>query len=107
MKDILDALEYLQFHFHENIKFHVCLAYYQIADGMMHLNGVMNEDNRFIWKRGPANESPLPQQVVEYLDQIVFPYYYRLFDEEENKEVIERVLENLREMSEDYGPAAF
>ena len=26
-KEILDTLENLQFYFHENIKFHVCLAY--------------------------------------------------------------------------------
>jgi len=31
----------------------------------------------------------------------------KVLETEENKEVIERVLENLREMCEDFGPAAF
>ena len=41
------------------------------------------------------------------LNQIVFPYYFKLFDEEEKKEVIERVLGNMRELTEDYGPGVY
>jgi hypothetical protein len=37
----------------------------------------------------------------------VLPYYLRIFEQEEDKTVIERVLENMRELSEDLGPAVF
>ena len=73
----------------------------------MRLNGVLNEDDRFEWKRGPPTGSPLPQQVTEYFNTIVFPYFFKIFDQEENKEVIEKVLENLRDLSDDFGPAIF
>ena len=37
----------------------------------------------------------------------MFPYYYKLFDEEDEKEVIERAIVNLSELAEELGPAAF
>jgi DNA-directed RNA polymerase subunit L len=37
----------------------------------------------------------------------MIPYYFKLFDQEDNKEVIERALENIIEVAEDFGPAAF
>jgi len=104
MKDILAAQEHLQHYFHENIKFHIALAYLQIATGMMRLNGVMNADDKFDWNKGSPAGSPLPADVMQYLNQIVFPFFYSTFDQEENKEVIERVLENMRELTEDFGP---
>lgn len=79
----------------------------QLAIGLMHLNGVMNQENKFKWIKGAPEGSPLPGQVTEYLNQIVFPYFFKIFDDEDNKEVIERVLSNIRELSEDLGPAAF
>ena len=106
-QEILDALEKLQFYFHENVKYHVSLAYLQIAIGLMRLNGLMNADDKFEWKKGPAAESPIPPAVLEFLSQVVLPYYFQVFDQEEDKTVIERVLENMRELSEDLGPAAF
>lgn len=107
MKDILEAQEHLHFYFHENIKYHVCLAYIQIATGMMRLNGVMNSDDKFEWTKGDPTGSPLPHDVLAFLDRIVFPYFFSLFEKEDNKEVIERALENLREIAEDFGPGAY
>ena len=49
----------------------------------------------------------LPAEVVEYLDTIVLPYYFKIFEQEEEKEVIERTLEALRELADCFGPAAF
>ena len=69
--------------------------------------GVVNEDNLFPWKKGPASESPLPAEVRQYLDQVVLPYYFKVFEQEEDKEVIERTLEALRELADSFGPAAF
>ena len=36
----------------------------------------------------------------------MFDHYYKIFEEEENKEVIEKTLECIREMCEVLGPAA-
>jgi len=58
----------LQDYFHENIKYHVSLAYMQLAIGLMHLNGVMNEENKFKWIKGAPDGSPIPIQVTEYLN---------------------------------------
>jgi len=107
MKEILDTLEELQFYFHENIKFHVALSYQQIGLGLMRKQGVLNAEDKFEWKAGAPAGSPLPVEVVTYLDQIVFPYFFLTFEQEDNKEVIERVFENMREMTHDFGPAVF
>ena len=73
----------------------------------MKANGVINKDKEFIWTAGPASGSPLPADVVQYLDQIVLPYYFKIFEQEDDKEVIERTLEALRELADCFGPAAF
>jgi len=39
LKEVMDGLEGLQFHFHENVKYHVALTYMQIGFGMMKKNG--------------------------------------------------------------------
>ena len=101
------ALENLQFYFHENVKYHVVQAYIQISKGLVKSAGGMTDDNVFPWTRGPASGSPLPADVAQYLDQVVLPYYFKLLDEEEEKEVIERTLEALRELADWFGPAAF
>lgn len=41
------------------------------------------------------------------MDQIVYPYYFKLFDQEDDKEVIERTLESLRDLVDLFGPAVF
>jgi hypothetical protein len=107
MQEILAALERNQQFFHENVKFHTVLAYMQIGLGLMKKNGVCDADDKFKWTKGAPSESPLPQEVVDYFDRIVIPYFFELFKSEENKEVIERVLENMREMVIDFGPAVF
>ena len=40
----------------------------QLAIGLMHLNGVMNEENKFKWIKGAPDGSPIPIQVTEYLN---------------------------------------
>lgn len=42
----------------------------------------------------------------EFLDTVVIPHYNRIFEDEANKEVIEKTLECLREMAEELGPAS-
>ena len=105
--DILKALEGLQKHFHENIKYHVSLTYTQIVFGQVKLAGLINEDEKFTWTKGPASGSPLPGDVQNFINQVVLPYYFELFQEETNREVIERVLENMCDLTDDFGPAVF
>ena len=73
----------------------------------MRLNGLMNSDDKFEWQKGTHASNALPPQVLELLNTIALPYYFKIFDQEEDKSVIERVLENMIQMSEDLGPAAF
>lgn len=51
-------------------------------------------------------KTPLPEQAVEFIDQVIFHHYFKIFEEEDNKEVIEKTLECIREMCEVLGPAA-
>lgn len=44
---------------------------------------------------------------MELLNQIVFPYYFDLFQREDDKEVIERVIVNMSELAEELGPCAY
>lgn len=73
----------------------------------MGANGALDKEKEFAWTKGPASGSPLPEEVMEYLNQVVLPYYFKLFDQEDDKEVIERVLEALRDIAERFGPGAF
>lgn len=107
MKDILEAQEKLHHYFHENVKFHVCQAYNQITLGMIRNHGLLNSEDKFIWTKGSPANSPLPQDVMDFLNRIVFPYFFSLFDQEDNKEVIERTLSNMTELTIDFGPGVF
>lgn len=49
---------------------------------------------------------PLPDKVIEFLDSIVFPHFYKIFEDEQNKEVIEKTLECIRELAEELGPGS-
>lgn len=46
-KEITETLAGLEDYFHKNIKLHVIYAYYQMAFGLMHLNGVLDADDKF------------------------------------------------------------
>ena len=104
MQEILDVLSEISFYFHENIRYHVCQTYLQIAIGL--LRHLINIDGKFSWKKGLPVQIPLPDKVQEFIDQIIFPHYYRIFEDEANKEVIEKTLECIREMCEELGPGS-
>jgi hypothetical protein len=104
MKEIIDVLSDIGDYFHENIRYHVCMTYLQLGVGLVrHFTG---SDEKFPWTKGLPVKTPLPTEVNQYLDQVVLPHYYHIFEEEENKEVIEKTLECVREMCEVLGPAA-
>ena len=85
-KEILESMEKLHHYFHENVKFHVSKAYNDIVLGMMRANGLLTEEDKFEWTAGSPAGCVLPVDVMQMLNQIVFPYMYALFDQEDNKE---------------------
>jgi hypothetical protein len=104
LKEIVDILAEIGDYFHENIRYHVCMTYLQIAVGLLrHFTG---SEEKFPWVKGLPVKVDIPAGVREYLDSIVFPHYYELFMSEDNKEVIEKTLECVREACEVFGPAA-
>ena len=48
----------------------------------------------------------LPPQVKEFLDTILFPHFKTRISDDEHKEVIEKVLECIRDLAEEMGPAS-
>ena len=107
MPQILEALEKKQFYAHANARMQTSICYVQIAMGLARFNGVLNDDDKHEWKKGHPDQSPLPAQVTQFLETVVFPYHFRLFDEEDEKEVIERAILNMSEFAEELGPAAY
>ena len=104
LTEVIKVLSEIGDYFHENIRYHVCQTYLQIGVGIMrHFTGF---DEKFPWEKGLPVKKPLPSQVNEYLDQVVFPHYFNIFETDDNKEVIEKTLECLREMCEVFGPGA-
>jgi len=73
---------------------------------LMKVAGAIDADEKFDWTKGAPQNSPLPEHVATFLNQTVFPYYFKLLEQEDDKEVIESVLERLREIAEAFGPAS-
>jgi hypothetical protein len=63
-------------------------------------------EDKFKWEKGLPVKIQVPLEVTAFLDQVIFPHFFNLFDTEESKEVIEKTLECLREMCEVFGPSA-
>ena len=104
LKEIIDTLSELGDYFHENIRYHVCMTYLQIAVGLV--RHFTQSEEKFKWQKGLPVKFPLPPQVIEYMETVIFPHYFDLFENEDNKEVIEKTLECFREMCEVFGPGA-
>jgi hypothetical protein len=103
INEIVGVLGEIKLFFHENIRYHVCMTYLQIAVGLTrHFTG--SED--FPWVKGLPVKVALPPQVTEFLNTVVLPHYFELFEAEDSKEVIEKTLECIREMCEEYGPSS-
>ena len=57
LPEVLQVLNEISFYFHENIRYHVCLTYTQIAVGLArHFAG---SHDKFIWKKGLPVANPL------------------------------------------------
>jgi len=106
MERIMKTLEDLSAYFHENIRYHVCLTYAQIAMGLLKNNtGKADTDDHFFWKKGLPVQIPLPDQVSQFMDTVMYAHYFDLLQNESNKEVVEKVLECIRDITEEMGPA--
>lgn len=100
MSEILTTLSDMHFYHHPNIRLGVIYSYLQMTFGLMSLAGVIDKDDTFAWTKGAPENSPLPPPVTQFLSETVLPYYIQLLEQEEEKEVIESVLERLRELCE-------
>jgi len=49
---MVSALQHLQGYFHENVKFHVSLAFLQMGFGLMRIENKLNDDDKFDWVKG-------------------------------------------------------
>jgi hypothetical protein len=107
LPQILKVLTDMAFYVHENIRYHVCLTLTQIAFGLQrHFVNQPDTDAKFIWEAGLPTKSKLQPPVVEFLKDHLFPHFHELFTSEKNKEVVEKVLECVRDLAEEWGPAA-
>lgn len=105
IQEILDTLKEIEMYFHENIRYHVCLTYTQIAFGLLkHYTG--NYDDKFKWQKGLPVQNPLPADVLQFIDTKIFAHFLTIFEDERNKEVIEKTIECIRDMCEEMGPGA-
>jgi hypothetical protein len=70
-------------------------------------SGNPNTDEPYKWTPGFPAAQALPQQVNEYLEVVLFPQFQKLLNDEQNKEVVEKCLECIRDLADEMGPAAF
>lgn len=106
LPQILNELKELHKYFHENIRYHVCMTYTQIAVGLAKLR-MGDFDRKMDWQKGLPVKLTLHDDVVQFLDQVAFPHYLETFADEQNKEVIEKLLECYVDIAYALGPGAF
>lgn len=103
---IISSLQDIAFYMHENIRYHVCLTMTQIAFGLQrHFTNQPDTDEPFKWTAGLPAQNKLEPQVIEYLTTYLFPHFQSLFAQEQSKEVIEKVLECVRDLADELGPS--
>jgi hypothetical protein len=61
MQEIMDVLSEISFYFHENIRYHVCLTYLQIAVGLTKHFTQSSVEDKFKWSKGLPVKNPLPE----------------------------------------------
>ena len=106
LEQICEKFKVLANYMHENIRYHVCLSLTQIAFGQLRLAlGKQDSDDKMDWTPGLPGQ-PLPPQVKQFLDTIVFPHFKARLLVEVHKEVVEKVMECVRDLAEEMGPAS-
>ena len=95
---------------HENVRYHVCLTLTQVAFGLVKLYTSANDaeidsDKKYKWEAGIPLKEQLPDQVNQFLISVLYPHFHELIMREQSKEVIEKVLECIRDIADEMGPA--
>jgi hypothetical protein len=103
---ILATIKELEKYFHENIRYHICLTYAQIAIGIAKVT-MGDFEKSLDWKKGLPVQVPLHPDVTKFLEEVVFAHYMEIFEDEQNKEVIEKLLECYVDIAVTLGPGAF
>jgi hypothetical protein len=105
LEKVVNVLMEVGFYLHENIRYHVCLTLTQVAFGLLKFfTGRADNDQDHEWKAGLPVKIPFPEQVTEFLSKVVYPHFAKLFSDEEDKEVVEKVLECIRDIADEMGP---
>lgn len=106
LERVCKVLEDLSGYYHENVRYHVCLTMTQISFGLLRLHtGKPDCDDKFEWEKGLPIKTTLPDQVTEFNRVYLFPQFMTFMKQETNKEVIEKVLECIRDIADEMGPA--
>lgn len=92
---------------HENVRYHLCLTYTQIAFGLLRSAlGRADSDEKLEWQAGMPTEQQLPDVVKQFVDTVLMAHFKELFEAEMNKEVIEKALECIRDLADEMGPCS-
>jgi len=107
LEEISKELLNMGFYFHQNIRYHVAMTLSQLAVGFCReQTGNHDYDRKFQWEKGYPVKQPLPEKVKQFLEQVVYPHYFKIFEQEMEKEVIEKVLDAFIELCNELGPGA-
>lgn len=96
----------MTFYLHENIRYHVCLTLTQIGFGLQrHFSNQPDSDEPFHWEAGLPAQNQLRPEVLDFLKTYLYPHFAQLFQQEDSKEVVEKVLECVRDIADELGPS--
>lgn len=96
----------MTFYLHENIRYHVCLTLTQVGFGLQrHFSNQPDTDEPFHWVAGLPAQNQLRPEVLDFLKTYLFPHFQKLFQDEDSKEVVEKVLECVRDLADELGPS--
>ena len=104
---IWDKLQNLGGYVHENVRYHICLSFTQIAFGQLKFClGKADSDEKLEWKAGLPVQQPLPAEVKTFVNTRLMPHLKEVMESEMSKEVVEKVLECIRDLADEIGPDA-
>ena len=106
LERICEKLKSLGGFVHENVRYHVSLSLTQIAFGLLRLAlGKQDSDDKFRWEPGFPPKEALPDTVKQFLDQFLIPHLKDQLAKEVSKSVVEKLLENIRDLADEMGPS--
>jgi hypothetical protein len=74
---------------------------------MIRAHGLLDDDDKFEWTKGSPSASPIPYDVLQYFDTVLYEYLFNVFDTETNKELVEKAMSTIVDMVVDLGPGVF